>query len=246
MSWEVKCSKAVDATKKLLPRYFDPLEHFTAPEYFELARGLLELYRCEQLLRLERQELERVDDTLMILKKLVELSANIVIEKYRSHEYREKLRKSLKTISESEVKMLNEYFKQGFQLIGLNLTHLASLVPFLSEKLFIQYLGSVLKMSAIIAVKVKKYWAKRTIRKFSVIERMARKIVEGLEMRGKELEINASIAIVKDIIGSTTSLHNLTELTEILYREQVYVNTPEVMAFAKELQELRKELLEAK
>ena len=244
MSWKNECRTPLNNVERLLPRFFDPLEDFTAPEYFELARSLLELYRCYRLLRLESRELERIDDTLMMLKELIELSAKIVIEKYRSCECREKLRESLKTLGESEVKMLNEYLKLGLQLIGYNLT---SLVPFLSDKLFIQYLGSVLKISAFMAIGVKKYWAKRTIRKFSVgIERLARKVAEELSRYGKELEMDASIARVKDTVESAISLPNLTKLTGELYREQVYANTPEVIAFARELQKLREELLEAK
>ena len=244
LSWRTKCSDAIDVVKKLLPRYFDPLEYYSAPEYLELARSLLELYRCEKLLRLEEREAERVDDTVIMLKKLIELATNTVIEKYRSREYREKLRESLKTLGESEVKMLNEYLKLGLRLAGYNLT---SLVPFLSDKLFIQYLGTVLKISAAIAVGVKKYWAKRTIRKFSVsIERLARKMVEELKRYGRKLEVDAAAGIVSDIVGGVTSSQSLVKITEELYREQVYVNTPEVIAFARELQELRKELLETK
>ena len=244
MSWKDECRTPINNVERLLSRFFDPLEDFTAPEYFELARSLLELYRCYRLLRLESRELERIDDTLMMLKELIELSAKIVIEKYRSREYREKLRESLKTLGENEVKMLNKYLKLGLQLVGCNLTPLA---PFLSDNLFVQYLGSVLKISAFMAIGVKKYWAKRTIRKFSVnVERLARKVAEKLGRYEKKLEINASIAAVNDIVGSITSLSNLTRLTEGLYREQVYANTPEVIAFARELQELRKELLEAK
>ena len=244
MSQKDGCKKIYNNTERLLSHFFDPLENFTAPEYFELARSLLELYRCYQLLRPENRELEKIDDTLMVLKELIELSAKIIIEKYRSHEYREKLRESLKTLSESEVKMLNEYLKLGLQLIGYNLT---PLVPFLSDNLFIQYLGSALKILAVMTIGVKKYWAKRTIRKFSVnVERLARKIAEELSRYGKELEIDSSIATVKDIVGNATSLSSLTKLTGELYREQVYANTPEVIAFARELQELRKELLEAK
>ncbi len=244
MSWRTKCGDAIDVVKRLLPRYFDPLEPYSAPEYLELARSLLEVYRCEKLLRLEEREAKRVDDTVMILKKLIELSANTVIEKYRNREYREKLRESLKTLSESEIRILNEYLKLGLQLAGYNLT---PLVPFLSDKLFIQYLGTVLKISAAIAVGVKKYWAKRTIRKFSVsIERLARKMVEELEIYGRKLEVDAAAGIVSDIVGGVTSSQSLVKITEELYREQVYVNTPEVIAFARELQELRKELLETK
>ena len=243
MSWKDGCRTPLNNVVRLLPRFFDPLEDFADPEYFELARSLLELYRCYLLLRLENRELERIDDTLMMLKELIELSANIVIEKYHSHEYREKLRESLKTLGESEVKMLNEYLKLGLQLIGYNLT---PLVPFLSDNLFIQYLGSALKISAVMAIGAKKYWAKRTIRKFSVnIERLARKVAEELDRYGKKLEINASIAAVKDIVRRATSL-DLIKLTEELYREQVYASTPEVIAFATELQKLRKELLKAK
>ncbi len=234
----------MDTVKRLLPRYFDPLEYYSASEYLELARSLLELYRCEKLLRLEEREAERVDDTVIMLKKLIELLANTVIEKYHSREYREKLRESLKTLGESEVKMLNEYLKLGLQLAGYNLT---SLVPFLSDKLFVQYLGTALKISAAIAVGVKKYWAKRTIRKFSVsIERLARKMVEELKRYGRKLEVDAAAGIVSDIVGGVTSSQSLVKITEELYREQVYVNTPEVIAFARELQELRKELLETK
>jgi len=241
LSWKDVCRTPLNNVINLLPRYFDPLEFLTAQEYFELARSLLELYRCYRLSILEGRELERIDDTLMLLKELIELSAKVVIEKYRSHEYREKLRESLKTLGESEVKMLNEYLKLGLQLIGYNLT---SLVPFLSDKLFIQYLGTVLKISAAIAVGVKKYWAKRTIRKFSVnLERLAKKVAEELGKYGKKLEIDASIEAVNNIVGSATSQNGLTKLAEELYREQVYANTPEVIAFARELQKLREELL---
>ena len=240
MSWRADCSNAMGTIKRLLPRFFDPLEDFTTPEYFELARNLLELYRCEKLLRLEERKPEEIDDTLIMLRSLIELSANTVIEKYRDREYREKLRESLKTLGESKVKMLNEYLKLGIQLVGYNLT---PLVPFLSDKLFIQYLGSVLKVSAIIVVGVNKYWAMRTIRKFSVnIERLARKLVERLTKYRVELEAGK----VKDVIEEITYPRSLIGLTEELYREQVYANTPEVIAFAKELQELRRELLKAK
>ncbi len=220
------------------------MEYFTASEYFELARSLLELYRCEKLLRLELEwkEHEVVDDTLVVLKKIVELCVNTVAEKYRSHEYREKLQEHLRTLSESEVKMLREYLKLGLQLAGLNLTPLA---PFLSDKLFIQYLGVALKTSAIIVVAIKKYWASRAVRKFSVeVERLAREIIERLEERESKLE--KSIGVMKDIVGSTTSQYSLAKLTRRLYNESVYANTPEVLAFAIELQELRRKLLGAK
>jgi len=247
LSWEDACRISLNNVNNLLPRFFDPLENLTAQEYFELARSLLELYRCYLLLRLEDRKLERIDDTLMLLKELIELSAKVVIEKYRSHEYREKLRESLKTLGESEVKMLNEYLKLGLQLIGYNLP---SLVPFLLDKLFIQYLGTVLKISAAIAVGVKKYWAKRTIRKFSVnLERLARQLAERVadkledkQRQGKKPEIDDG-EVVNNIIGSATSQNGLTKLTEELYSEQVYANTPEVTIFTGELQKLRAELL---
>jgi len=153
LSWRADCSNAMGTIKRLLPRFFDPLEGFTAPEYFELARNLLELYRCEKLLGLEERKPEEIDNTLIMLRSLIELSANTVIEKYCDREYGEKLRESLKSLGESEVKMLNEYLKLGIQLVGYNLP---PLVPFLSDKLFIQYLGSVLKVSAIIVASSQK------------------------------------------------------------------------------------------
>lgn len=246
MSWETesRCEVPIDNLNRLLPRFFDPLEDFTAPEYYELARSLLEMYRCYQTSGLGYPRREGIDITLLILNKLIELAAKSVIERYRNNRYRKKLEENLATLSESEVKMLNKYLQQGIQITGLNLT---SLIPFLSDKLFMQYFGLILKISAIMVVGVKKYWAKRTIRKFSVnVERLARKVAEELGRYGYNSEIHASITAVNDIVGSATSLRGLTKLTEELYRDQVYANTPEVIAFARELQELRKELLEAK
>ena len=239
MRWEDECRVSLNNVKRLLPRFFDPLEDFTAPEYLELARSLLELYRCEHLLRLERRELERIDDALMMLRRLIKVSAEIVIEKYRSSEYREKLRESLRTLSEKEVEVLSKYLKQGLQLVGYNLM---PLVPFLSDKLFIQYLGSVLKMLAIVVVGVKKYWAKRAIRKLSIeIESLARELAERLDKYGRRLEIYE----VGDVVEELTSPEHLMKLTERLYGEQIYANTPEVIAFAEELQKLRGKLLKA-
>ena len=239
----VECGIAVDTIKRLLPSFFDPLEDFTTPDYLELARGLLESYRCEKLLRLEKRKEESIDETIIVLRKLIELSANTVVAKYSSLNNREKLRESIKTMDEKEVKMLNKYLKLGLQLTGYNLT---SLVPFLSDKLFVQYLGTVLKMVAIITVGVKKYWAMRTIRKFSVsIELLSREIIEKLNNYERNRGWN-TIGVANDIIGEATSTHSLIEFTGALYKEQVYANTPEVVAFARELQELRKELLEAR
>ena len=71
-------------------------------------------------------------------------------------------------------------------------------------------------------------------------------MVEELKRYGRKLEVDAAAGIVSDIVGGVTSSQSLVKITEELYREQVYVNTPEVIAFARELQELRKELLETK
>jgi hypothetical protein len=151
----------------------------------------------------------------------------------------------MKTFSENEVRMLNEYFKLGVQIVGFNLTPLA---PFLSDKLFLQYIGSILKVSAMIAIMVKKYWAQRVIRKLSVnIERASRRameeIVRKLDKYGGKYTVEDDIKALHDIIKSTTAYESLISLTEELYHERVYANTPEVIAFARELQELRKQFV---
>ena len=56
LSWWAKCGDAIDVVRRLLPRYFDPLEPYSIPGYLKLARSLLELYRCEKLLRLGERE----------------------------------------------------------------------------------------------------------------------------------------------------------------------------------------------
>ncbi len=238
--WD-RCNALFNNIKDLLPRFFDPLEDFTMPEYIEFARSLLELYRCIQLMRLDNRELGRIDDTLVMLNGLIELSFKNVIKKYSRVEYSRKLKESLNTLSESEAKILNEYLKLGLQLVGFNLT---PLVPFISDKLYIQYLGLVLKISAIIAVYVKKYWAKRIIRKLSVnIESLARRLADRLGRYRDEYRRELGVGGIEDIVKEGIDLHNLAKHTEELYREQIYVNTPEVIAFAKELQELREEYI---
>ena len=249
MSWETesRCEVPIDNLNRLLPRFFDPLEDFTAPEYYELARSLLEMYRCYQTSGLGYPRREGIDITLLILNKLIELAAKSVIERYRNNRYRKKLEENLATLSESEVKMLNKYLQQGIQITGLNLT---SLIPFLSDKLFMQYFGLILKISAIMVVGVKKYWAKRTIRKFSVkVERIARRLAEELlkklRVYEKEIEISDSISVIDELVKEVTSNNNLVGLTGELYSEHVYANTPEVAAFARELLELRRKLLKS-
>ncbi len=84
------------------------------------------------------------------MKNLIKISVNTVIEKYHNGEFHERIKKAMKTLSESEVKELNDYLKLGVQITGLNLTPLA---PFAPDKLFLQYIGSILKVSALIAVR---------------------------------------------------------------------------------------------
>ena len=82
---------------------------FTVPEYLELARSSLELYRCHRLLALERSESESVDDTLMMLKDLIELSAKLLLRNIVAASIVKKLRESLKTLGESEVTRREDY-----------------------------------------------------------------------------------------------------------------------------------------
>jgi len=151
----------------------------------------------------------------------------------------------MRVLSESEVKELNNYLKLGVQIVGLNIP---SLAPFVTDKLFLQYLGSILKVSTLIAVGVKKYWALRAIRKLSVrVETVSRKIVEdmvkSLDKYGRKDAHGSFIGIVSDVIGGATSHESLSRLSRELHSERVYANTPEVIAFARELQKLRKQFI---
>jgi len=195
-------------------------------------------------LEAERGERE-IDDTLIIMKNLIETSVNTVIEKYHNRELRERIEKAMRILSESEVKELNNYLKLGIEIAGLNIP---SLAPFVTDKLFLQYLGSILKVSTLIAVGVRKYWVLRAVRKLSVrVETVSRKIVEdmvkSLDKYGRKDTSKSFIEIVSSIINDATSIKNLFHLSEELHSERVHANTPEVIVFARELQELRKQFI---
>ncbi|MDJ0270644.1 MAG: hypothetical protein NXY59_08905 [Aigarchaeota archaeon] len=242
MPSRINCDDIYNVLVKLLSRYFDPFEEISASEYLEIARSLLDLYRCEKMKRLDRQEHEKISDTLAILSKLIRLSKDVVVEKYRNIKYREKLREYIRLSTESEIKILQDYIKQGLQIAGLNIP---SLAPFIADKIFLSYIGTTIKLSALITLAIKKHWSQREIRKFSVhMENIANEVLK----KTKELyeDYDESKRIIGNITEKSLNEYYLEELTKRLYQESIYSNTPEVIALATELQKLRQQLLKIK
>jgi len=237
MSWKEICNRNYEVLLQLLQKYLDPLEHFEAQHYLELARALLDFYRCEKATRVKEREVESVEDTLALLSKLIRISVDSVIEKYKVSEYRAKLKKYLDEVKLDELDRLRKYMDiVGLQIVGLNLS---SLILYASDPTFVKYIGSIAKMIAIMTIEVKRFWAQRVIRKFSVkIEKLARNMIREAGYYLKEAE-----RVVTDAIENSIAQKELESLTGDVLAEEVYVNTPEVISFARRLQMLRKEFL---
>lgn len=237
MSWnEEVYNRDRRALLQLLQRYLDPFEYLDAAHYLELARTLLDYYRCEKAEKAWKGGAAYVEDVYLLLSELVRMCADSAIEKYKVSEYREKLEKYLREVRVDELQRLQKYLKLGLQLAGLNLP---SLAPYMFDPMFLKYVGSVIKVAAIIAAQVSRFWAQRAIRKFSVrVEELARALIREIEQRLKTVD-----EAVIDLTRRSTEQRQLEELSRKLLSEEVYANTLEVVALARRLQRLRMEFL---
>jgi len=238
---EEVCSRNYRVLLQLLQRYFDPFEYLEAMHYLEFARTLLDFYRCEKVAKVRRDESGYVEDIHTLFSKLIQICVGSVVEKYKVFEYRAKLKKHLRKAKIDELEKLQKYIVMGLQIAGLNLP---SLVPYSSDPIFLKYVGSIVKMVAIIAIEVEKFWAQRAIRKFSVkVEELARALIREIERDLRATEEKTIDKTVITLMKSFTDRHQLEELSRDLLREEVYTNTPEVISFAMKLQKLRGEFL---
>jgi len=233
---EEACNRDREVLLKLLQKYLDPFEYLDAAHYLELARTLLDYYKCEKAEKAWKGGAAYVEDVYLLLSELVRMCADSAIEKYKVSEYREKLEKYLREVRVDELQRLQKYLKLGLQLAGLNLP---SLAPYMFDPVFLKYVGSVIKVAAIIAAQVSRFWAQRAIRKFSVkVEELARALIRETERRLKTVD-----EAVLSLVRSSTEQRQLEELSRKLLSEEVYANTPEVIALARRLQRLRMEFL---
>jgi len=237
MSWnEEVCNRDRRALLQLLQRYLDPFEYLDAAHYLELARTLLDYYRCEKAAKAWKGEAAYVEDVYMLLRELIEMCVDSAVETYRVQECREKLEKYLREAKADELQRLQKYLMLGLQITGLNLP---SLAPYSPDPVFLKYVGSVIKVATIIAVEVSRFWTQRAIRKFSVrVEKLAKALIREVERHLKTVD-EAVIGLMR----SSTEQRQLEELSRELFSEEVYANTPEVVALARRLQRLRMEFL---
>lgn len=180
-------------------------------EYLELARLLLDFYRT------------REGDFSKYLRDFLDLSAETIIEDILSEIKQEGIKKVLKYIK-IDIETLFKFQRKGLQILGLETSALAlsarDIIPFELAMVF----ASILKLLFIIIPKVPEYFAKRSIRKMTVeIETLSKKVEEELT------------PILRRIIKKSCM-----RVLEKIYEVEIYGNTPEVLALARELQKIRK------
>jgi len=155
-------------------------------------------------------------------EKFLNFVVKVVKLKIESKEIRGKIEEYMKNVPRGRINVYLKWLKEGIQVVGAE-----ACVSKLVDNLFIQaFVGGVIKLSLILIPVVDYYMMKRYIRKIAVaIESLAKKVVAlKLEEFAERLP-----AIAHDEF-------------EELKKEDIFVNTPEVLAFAEKLFELKKEV----
>lgn len=193
------------------------LEKYLNPLATLNSNDYLELARL--LLKLYLDNEQDLHKTLEILMKF---TVNVIKDMYRDTAKRRAIEK-LCMEAKPRLKLYKNWLSVGIQIVGLE-AH-----AILTDDLVLQMLlGTIPKLLLLVAVEVQKYASYRYIRKVAVA-------VEELSRRLKEKLMSDEL--------SNIFLQALERAREKIRREEVFLNTPEVIVLADRLRKLREDIL---